>query len=245
MNIGKTAAAFAAMAVAAAMLCGCSTAAESPQSSDAGAGIVKEAPTYNSERTFVDAPDASPVTLDAQGWWAMDGYVDYGIKVTNPNDAYTACNTQVQVTLYDENDQVAGTYTQTINEVGPNQTIGFAGEVGDGWAPSRVEAALVPESTQWEDGSSWTAPVTIDTCSEENKLYFRYELSGELTNHTDGYVANVGLSALLYDENGAIVAGYPARAYKIKAGQTKSYLQTIDSAPDHVRVELYAQVEDE
>lgn len=245
MRVWKQAAALAVAVLAAAMLASCSAASEAPSSDDTGAGIVKDAPTYNSERAYVDAPDAQPLTLDAQGWWAMDSYVDYGIKVTNPNTAYTACNTQVQVTLYDESDQVAGTYTQTINEVGPGQTIGFAGEVGDGWAPARVDVALVPASTQWEDGASWTAPIAIDTCSEEDKLYFRYELSGDLTNHTDVYIANVGLSALLYDEDGNIVAGYPARAYKIKAGQTKSYLQTIDSAPSHARVELYAQVTDE
>jgi hypothetical protein len=191
----------------------------------------------------VDAPDAEPVTIENSGWWAKDSYVHYGILVTNPNDDLVARDTTVRVTLYDENGQETFSDEAVIGEIGPGETVGFAGETGNGWTPAQVDIEIVEGTTTWTDGTDYVKPVTVDSVSEEDKLYFRYELTGTITNHTSDYVSTVTLYALLLDEDGNIVAGYPGSAYKIKSGQTKSYLQTIHSAPDHASVQLYAQIE--
>ena len=65
------------------------------------------------------------------GWWAKDGYVHYGITVRNPNSV-AAANAVVQVTLFDEQGTVQGTWESAIGLVKAEQTVGFAGEAGDG-----------------------------------------------------------------------------------------------------------------
>ena len=46
---------------------------------------------------------------------------------------------------------------------------------------------------------------------------------------------------LLRDDEGRIATGYTGSAYRIKAQRTKDFLVTRHSAPDHAKVEVYAQ----
>ena len=193
------------------------------------------------ETSYVDATDAQAPAIVASGWWAKDSFVHYGVKISNSNASYVAHNVQVRVSLFDEAGNLASETTDTVSEIGPGQTVGFTGTAGDGWAPASVEIALVGEGVQWADAAGYADPFTIEHFFEQDKGEFRYELSGEITNNTEDYVSTVDMHALLIDEQGEIVAGYPAEAYKIKSGQTKSFLQTINSAPEHASVELYAQ----
>ena len=195
----------------------------------------------SSEAEAANAASAKEPVIEASGWWAKDSFVHYGIKVVNPNNNLVARDTQVQVVLYDEAGNVAFEDTHIIHEIGPNATIGFTGTSGDGWAPASVDISLVKGSTKWIEGTNYSNPFTIESCEETDKGEFRYELEGEITNNTSDYVSTVDMHTLLIDESGQIVAGYPSEAYKIKAGKTKSYMQTISSAPDHASVEIYAQ----
>lgn len=88
-----------------------------------------------------DAASAQPLIIEETGWWAKDGYVHYGITVRNPNSV-AAANAVVQVTLFDEQGTVQGTWESAIGLVKAEQTVGFAGEAGDGLVPDRVEFAM-------------------------------------------------------------------------------------------------------
>ena len=186
-----------------------------------------------------DAVSVQPLIIEETGWWAKDGYVHYGITVRNPNNV-AAANAVVQVTLLDAQGTAQGTWERTIGLVEAEQTVGFAGEAGDGLVPDRVEFAMDDNSVTWKDGSS-TSPFAIGTFSEEDKLYFRYEITGQITNATDAYESTANLSVLLRDDEGRIAAGYIGSAYRIKAQRTKDFLVTLHSAPDHAKVEVYAQ----
>ena len=189
----------------------------------------------------VDAPDADAPVMVASGWWAKDSYVHYGVKVENPNEDYVAHGIEVHVVLKDESDQVAYESTDVIPEIGPGETIGFTGTSGDGWAPADVEITLVDGSATWSDGSGYIDPFTVEDVVERDMGEFRYELTGQVTNNTESYVSTVDLHALLIGEDGKIMAGYAAESYKLKPGQTKNFTHTINSAPDHASVEVYAQ----
>jgi|GEM_PF-7119012 len=215
-------------------------------SDEAGAAIVGGGSTSTETATvddYVEAPAASPVAIQKSGWWDKDSYVRYGIMVENPNNDLVACDTQVHVSLRNEEGAVVYESTDTIAEIAPGQTIGFAGISGDGWAPTTVDIELVTGSTKWRSADSYVEPLRIESMAEQNKLYFRYELTGQITNETPEYMGTVTLSAILFDDQGNIVAGYSGEAYKIKGGQTKSYLLTLHSAPDHASVQLFAQPE--
>lgn len=88
-----------------------------------------------------DAASAQPLIIEETGWWAKDGYVHYGITVRNPNSV-AAANAVVQVTLFDEQGTVQGTWESAIGLAKAEQTVGFAGEAGDGLVPDRVEFAM-------------------------------------------------------------------------------------------------------
>lgn len=110
-----------------------------------------------------------------------------------------------------------------------------------GWSPARVEFTIDPDSATWKDGAAATAPYVVKSFDEQDKLYFRYEIDGTIVNDTDSYGSGANLHVLLFDEAGDIVAGYTGSAYRIEAGQTKSFLITLHSAPDHASTEVFAQ----
>ena len=121
------------------------------------------------------------------------------------------------------------------------ETVGFAGEAGNGLVPARVEFTIDPDSVTWKDGAAATAPYVVKSFDEQDKLYFRYEIDGAIVNVTDSYGSGANLHVLLLGEDGEIVAGYTGSAYRIKTGQTKNFLVTLHSAPDHSSTEVYAQ----
>lgn len=219
-------------------LAGCTTGGSAESEGAAGEGAAgSETPAA----TAVDSSTAQPVTLEESGWWAKDGYVHYGVTVANPNDDLGAANTALRVTLFDGNGEVASEQTDEIALVGPGARTGFAGTAGDGWAPAAVTFELVEGSTVWESAEDYQEPLLIENFEEEDKLYFRYEVTGQIANLTDDYLGTASLSILLRDDAGSIVAGYTGAAYRIKAGRTKDFLVTMHSAPDHAATEVYAQ----
>lgn len=187
------------------------------------------------------AAQAQPVAIEESGWWAKDGYVHYGLVLHNPNGALAARTTTVHVTLYDAQGAVAWEQDDTVSLVGPGAHTGFAGTAGDGWQPARVEFSIVEGSTTWEDGTGYEEPFPIEGFSEEDKLYFRYELSGQVSNNTGAYASTVDLCILLRGDDGTIVAGYTGAAYRVKIDRTKDFLVTMHSAPEHASAEVYTQ----
>lgn len=67
-------------------------------------------------------PALSRLSSRKPGWWAKDGYVHYGITVRNPNSV-AAANAVVQVTLFDEQGTVQGTWESAIGLVKAEQTV--------------------------------------------------------------------------------------------------------------------------
>lgn len=193
------------------------------------------------EETSVDAPDALPITITESGWWAKDSYAHYGVMVHNGNDSLAAIDTVIVATLYDQNGQELSESRATIALIGPGETIGFAGTAGDGWAPASVDLHIEEDSTHWQAAAGYAEPLKIEGYAEQDKLYFRYEITGTVTNCTDSYMSTVPLSILLRDESGAIIAGYTGEAYRLKENRTKDFLVTMHSAPEHATTEVYAQ----
>lgn len=187
------------------------------------------------------AQTAQPLVIEESGWWAKDGYVHYGLTVHNPNASMAAANATVCATLFDSEGTALGSYSSTLALVGAGEIVGFAGEADDGLVPARVEFAIAPESVTWKDGETASTPFVIESFEEQDKLYFRYEITGSISNVTDAYESTANLYVLLRDDAGSIVAGYTGSAYRIKAQRTKDFLITLHSAPDHASTEVYAQ----
>lgn len=228
----------AACGVALACACllgGCATSVIAERSTE---GAASEQAAHE---TAAVVADAVPLELAESGWWAKDSYVHYAVEVRNPNEDAYAEDARVHVVLYDEAGNAVGESEETIAPIGPGETVGFAATCGDGWAPARVEIALVDGSATFRDAAEFEEPFTVERFAEEDKLYYRYEVTGQITNNTDDYVSTVRLSVIMRDESGTIVAGYPGEAYRIKSGQTKDFLLTMNTCPDHASVEVWAQ----
>lgn len=187
------------------------------------------------------ATNAQPITITESGWWAKDGYVHYGLMVQNPNEDAVARDTNVHVTCYNADGAITWEQDDTIALIGPGQTVGFAADAGDGWQPARVEFTLDGASTTWDSAEGFAEPFTIEDFEDQDKLYFRYEVIGDIRNNTDEYASTANLSIILRDDAGSIIAGYTGSAYRIKAQRTKDFLVTLQSAPPHARAEVYAQ----
>lgn len=188
------------------------------------------------------AAAAMPVIAE-EGWWAKDGYVHFGVMIENPNDDLAACAIKLTVHLTDKEGAEISTETFTVPVVGPGETIGFAQQTGTGLVPATATFTLDDKSIQWKAADDYEPAVTIDRFEEEDKLYFRYEVTGDITNHTADDLTDAHLSIILRNDDGKIIAGYHGAAYRIKPDRTKDFLVTLHSAPSHASLEVYAQPE--
>lgn len=196
--------------------------------------------------TFIPQPlssvsekTADDVVLVDEGWWAKDSYIHYGIKVRNPNSGLIARDVQVLVTSYDEEGVQLSEEQALISFIGPDTTIGFAGTCGSGQKPAEVAIELLG-TTVWQDAEGYEEPLLIASVEEQDKGYYRYEFTGGVTNNTGAYVSTAPVCILLEDEDGRILAGYEGSAKRIKEGRTSPYQITINTAPDHDQVEVFA-----
>ena len=179
------------------------------------------------------------VVVVASGWWAKDSYIHYGVKVENPNPDLIARDVILQITSYDKHGTELSRDTAAISFVGPSTVIGFAGECGSGQKPETVEIAILG-TTVWQDADGYTEPLFVASVTEQDKGYYRYEFTGGITNCTGAYVSSVPITILLEDEDGNILAGYAGSTKRIKSDRTKDYQITINTAPDHAQVEVFA-----
>ncbi|ACV21681.1 Uncharacterised protein [Slackia heliotrinireducens] len=236
---------YVALAVAFILACtlaGCATEITGTSFNDQTAVFEKGEPSFMPQPVS-ESSDAvgNDVTIDEQGWWAKDGFVHYGIVITNPNDDLIARNTVITITTYDKHGTKLTGETATVSFIGPGESIGYAGIAGEGLVPDRVDITVDGATTVWQDADGYTPIFTVDSYEEQDKLYFRYEITGKVGNHTGGYVSNVPLCVLLRDDEGNIVAGYTGAAYRIKDGRSKDFTVTMHSAPSHASVDIYPQ----
>lgn len=180
-----------------------------------------------------------PISISASGWWAKDCYIHYGVKLTNNNNNLIARDVVLSITAYDEAGSLISEDQDTVSFIGPDSTIGFAGECGNGQKPHTVVIEVVKTSV-WQDAQGYTEPLLVASVTETDKGYYRYEYTGGVTNNTGTYVSTAPISILLEDEQGNIIAGYTGSTKRIKAGRTKDYQITINTAPDHAQVEVFA-----
>lgn len=192
------------------------------------------------DTSVVSDRTGTPLKIESSGWNAKDSYVHWGIMVENPNDDLIARDTVVRVRTYDSHGKRLSSDTSKISFVGPGKTIGFAGnKAGNGTRPARVEIKLDGGSTIWQDAQGYTDPFTIDEFHDENALYRRYQITGQITNHTGAYASTVPMSFICFDKEGKITGGYVGEAYRIKPGRTKSFKLTINTVPKYDHMEAY------
>ena len=95
-------------------------------------------------------------------------------------------------------------------------------------------------TTVWQDASGYVDPLFVTSVDEADKGYYRYEYTGGVTNNTGTYVSTAPICILLEDEDGNILAGYAGSTKRIKTDRTKDYQITINTAPEHAQVEVFA-----
>lgn len=240
-RFGFLAAVGCAALLAAALLAGCAGSTVGTSQNDK-----YEVFSDDAKATFVPRPldeaaarGGDDVVLVDEGWWAKDSYIHYGIKVRNPNSDLIARDVTVQVTSYDEEGVQLSEEQALISFIGPDTTIGFAGTCGSGQKPAEVVIELLG-TTAWQDADGYEEPLLIASVEEQDKGYYRYEFTGGVTNNTGAYVSTAPVCILLEDGDGRILAGYEGSAKRIKEGRTSPYQITINTAPDHAQVEVFA-----
>lgn len=225
--------------------CGCAQKTVGTSNNDKYAVFEQtDIPSFVPQKTdVVSTKVGEAVRIDNSGWWAKDCYIHYGIKITNPNADLIARDVVIRITGYDESGEILSQDEDVISFIGPDSTIGFAGECGNGQKPTNVEIEAVSTGV-WQEATGYTEPLLIASIEETDKGYYRYEYTGGVTNNTGTYVSTAPISILLEDEQGNILAGYAGSTKRIKADRTKDYQITINTAPDHAQVEVFAQWSD-
>lgn len=183
---------------------------------------------------------SSPVQLIKTGFGQDDYSVGYGFIVQNPNTGYAIENTPYHITLYSSSDAVIGFDEGYINDILPGETMGVGGDaylVIEENVSKIVVQILTGDLVEAQD-LPFFEPQNISFVNDD---YFP-KVTGQIINPYTKQVTNVEVTAIAYDESGAIIgSGYTYLDF-IPAGGTSAVDVTITISEIPASVELYASM---
>lgn len=196
----------------------------------------------------MDAAEGEDLLVWDQGFGQRRRQVGYGFLVENTHVTHAVAESRHRTVFFNEAGVVIGVDDGSIELLLPGQRAGLAGRVflpeGEQAATMRVqlyhgerrEMDEVEETRPFQ--ASFTRPIrpadgtlTADTFSQW--------ATGALANPYDRAVTWLRVSAIVYDEAGAIVGG-GYRFLDLPAGQTMEAELMITASETAVRAELYA-----
>ena len=177
------------------------------------------ASSQSSASSSADSATSNPATppqdliIDELGsTTSSKGYVYYGIRVTNPNDGYSAELPRLQATGQDEDGNILFTDTHTLRDVYPGESIYYGFRVGNGTVPSVVDLELSVGSGNWKQSNAkrddlYSFDNLVDSGTQNGVNHF----TGEITLNSDAADAKKpAVTVIVRDEDGNVIYGVTA-----------------------------------
>lgn len=184
--------------------------------------------------------DATPLTLLKYGFGKDDYEVGFGFLIENPNSNYSVENSQYHMTGYNADGIVLCTDESYINTIVPDQTLGLAGD-----CYPHSDGVVDYIEVQIKDGKYVESAIlpffTYENAQFLDDAYFP-KITGIIVNPYSIEITNLRVSAIAYDENGAIIGGgYTYMDFIPPEGKAAADVSvTVDGTP--ASVELYAAI---
>lgn len=183
---------------------------------------------------------AVDLTLIQYGFGQDENEVGFGLIVENPNEGFAVESTRYQVTAYAEDGKVLAVDGGFIDVLLPQQTLGLGGSMflEEGATVARVEAQILAGDFETTDALPFFAA--------ENVAYqpgdFSSSVTGEIVNPYAKDISNLRVSAIAYDEAGAIIGGGFTFLDFAPANGKAAVEAFVTTAGTPATVELYASL---
>ncbi len=198
-----------------------------------------EVPTVEPTVAPTEEPvvEAIPISITDQGFGQEDRSAAYAFKVENPNEAIGFENVGYQVAASNSAGEIIATDSGSISALFPNQILGLAGTLflEEGQTISKIDIQL--------SKGKEVATEPLETFTVEGTLYvsgdFSSEVTGIITSHFTRTFDDVRVSAITYDESGAINGGGFTFANFIPANDSIGVDVSVTSTGEVAKAELY------
>ena len=177
-----------------------------------------------------------PLEIVDSGYSYEDGYIYYSIKIENPNSEVVAEYPSFRIVARDADGNVLGTEEQTLSEIYPGSTAGFA-FLGPETSsePDTVEFELIESDDLWIAESDAVYPGFIEL-STVNVNATQDELggmsySGEIVNTNEFDIDSAAVCILFKDADGKMIGGDSTFVDYIKANGNTAF--TLDVFGDY------------
>lgn len=201
----------------------------------------------SAQTASVQAEESTPKDLEIaeSGYQISDhGYLQYGIKLVNPNATMAARFPVVHVICKDASGAIISSDDWTLKEILPGEEAVYASQAGNGSLPAdaQVEFTVSVDQKNWKEAKpEETDPYTIDGLNRvESNLGTSY--TGQITmNVDDKDYDKPQLVLILRDADGRIVYGTSTYLRsELTKGAPAAFEINAHGAPDAASFEVYA-----
>jgi len=185
-------------------------------------------------------PIPEPLLLSSYGFGQDGRDIGYAFLLDNPNSEVAFEGTSYQVVAFDESGAIAETDSGYVELVMPNQTLGIANNlfVDDGVSVSALEIQINAGDPV---ASGPLKQFEIDSPLYRSSDFFSY-VSGVVRNPYDQDISNLRVSAIAYDDAGAIIGSGFTYLNFLLANEVSGVEFSLTSAVEPSRFEIYASV---
>lgn len=224
----------------------------SPGTADATDGMPKDGKTKNDETKDSTAPDddavasGNPLELVETGWSAEDGFVSYAVGLRNTSDSVNVEFPSIEITGYDDQDDIIFSDTQVLRYAFAGQTTYFSGLAGDGVAPARVDFSILDPQSHELDSSTdavvFSVSDTKEIVTDNDGITFTGRIGISQNNTKIQESSSVNVSLVLRDADGSIIGGQETFVDWPPAGGTRPFSIKTYGLPDYASYEIHAQI---
>ena len=153
------------------------------------------------------------LVIDELGYTTSSkGYVYYGIRLSNPNDGYSAELPKIQATGRDEDGDTMFADTHTLRDIYPGESVYYGFRVGNGTVPSTVDLDVSVGTGNWKQSNSkrddlYSFGNLVDSGTQDGVNHF----TGEITLNSDiAGAKKPAITVIVRDEDGGMIYGVTA-----------------------------------
>lgn len=187
-----------------------------------------------------DKNDAKPITITAEGYGQDEDQVGYGMIVKNPNASLAYEGSEYQVAVYAEDGSVLGVEEGYLGVLLPNQETGSGGNIyiPKGSTVGKVVMQVRSGRSSKED--------SLSSFTSENATFnagdYSSKVTGSIKSAYSKDIKLVRISAVTFDESGAITGGGNSYVDFVPADGQATAEVTVVASGTPAKAELYATV---
>lgn len=169
-------------------------------------GDSEEEPPKDEKQPTEEKDTNLPLEISDSGYSIDDQYLVYGVAVKNPNKKQSIQFPKYTVTAYAEDNSIISTGDQTLNLIGPGETVYWAGQLDcKGKIPAKVDFVAKNGKDDYISKESLNEYLVVENSSKIDSDYYT-SFTGQVRNNHKKDIDQAAV-IIIYKSEGKIVGG--------------------------------------